>query len=1004
MSTAVITLRILTSLMTSPRSKYVLPTLTCLLHTSCQFYYVPHKPKTNQSMTKGTKESHPGDPHTTKTNLALLCAGHWLIINLVINTVMHIMCHCTNHDKLFEINIKKGHKVELGNPTQKPALGGALGGTVSRGFIAFDRVLKKPAPFREVVLTQKICLRMAPGEARVAPLRHPMTEKAEKQMLEARARNQKYKDFLLFRVPENLMWGTNRSNKDKLFYNESIAKQFGGPLFPWSDQARDEKHMSKFLSRVKDSAHVHLLKGQSHEVSLVGGAPLIDFLLVAAERKDVWNKGALDVEMLQNIAKRRNVTDHLLTDMQVKEIDMVGFSNDELNEAIEFVKFNYDKDQKLVPTGTLSMDVEFMRVTKADREVIYSNMPAGHEALCLDPNWGEKGNGTNIPVRMMIGGSSWALMLRAPVVAHDGNLYLKPLSFKPELTEWLANLPVFVGLGIANDVLSIEDLIHANGDPGFRFKGYLDLGVMAVAAGWNIPYLNMPCMSYLCTGGVMNKSVSCGDNRWAEPWEALPPCLRIYCLADVRFGHQTSVIFYGLLLHRMFPDPDIVLSFLRCDHAAFAKWFGNWVTDSLTGLEADMKDIHRNIQNIDDLMEKSLTYRLLDGNRSGHLPSRADIFRRCWTNGPSVPWGGHRYLHSARFDTYQTLAMLDFAEVHGWRDLAPRGIQLFETEKFEAAVYGIPQYNSFEWGDAIESPTPFGLVMHKGIANMSVAHKKAYSIPSSAVIPVAENNNRIVREMVMEWARINCEDPQFIGVFLSLVNRDSHYTQWKKTYYSEVRMICMRATGSQPAGDPNLNNELERSADEEEAVERRMIAEADAKIQRCKDQVEEIQRKANLEIQRIQLKQREIEQYKRRREDRLEIIRESRPSFEGVPSSSWRGQRPEVFPCRRVNRSLDPRKESRTDRAAVDLKELVANVKEVAQATPAYKFREDDECVTVGRHPKPRAKKRKPSWLRQDRAGESLAQHWNPDPESSTVDSEEESMVVTIDDNGVGIE
>ena len=44
--------------------------------------------------------------------------------------------------------------------------------------------------------------------------------------------------------------------------------------------------------------------------------------------------------------------------------------------------------------------------------------------------------------------------------------------------------------------------------------------------------MNMPCMSYLTTGGIMIKSVSCADNWWGIHWAKLPPCFKTYAVAQ----------------------------------------------------------------------------------------------------------------------------------------------------------------------------------------------------------------------------------------------------------------------------------------------------------------------------------------------------------------------------------------------------------------------------------------------------------------------------------------
>ena len=108
---------------------------------------------------------------------------------------------------------------------------------------------------------------------------------------------------------------------------------------------------------------------------------------------------------------------------------------------------------------------------------------------------------------------------------------------------------------------------------------------MAALAGMNFPIYNMQAMSVQLFGGILNKNCSPGDAKWGIPWLQLPDPLKIYCLGDVKFGHMVAVLLYHLLINDMFPDPDIVQSFLRVQQQEFGLWFADWVISVLEGTE-----------------------------------------------------------------------------------------------------------------------------------------------------------------------------------------------------------------------------------------------------------------------------------------------------------------------------------------------------------------------------------------------------------------------------------
>ena len=81
----------------------------------------------------------------------------------------------------------------------------------------------------------------------------------------------------------------------------------------------------------------------------------------------------------------------------------------------------------------------------------------------------------------------------------------------------------------------------------------MDLGAIAVLAGWNQLTTNMLALHATVLGGVLNKMVSLGDSTWGSRWGVLERSLRAYCIVDVHHG-QVVYILASLLLWDLFPD------------------------------------------------------------------------------------------------------------------------------------------------------------------------------------------------------------------------------------------------------------------------------------------------------------------------------------------------------------------------------------------------------------------------------------------------------------------
>ena len=65
--------------------------------------------------------------------------------------------------------------------------------------------------------------------------------------------------------------------------------------------------------------------------------------------------------------------------------------------------------------------------------------------------------------------------------------------------------------------------------------------------------------------------------------------LRCYALGDIQFGFIMYNVLDGLLLRDVFPDPDVLFKFLKCDQKVAVDWFLEFVMVSSEGIEYHQK-------------------------------------------------------------------------------------------------------------------------------------------------------------------------------------------------------------------------------------------------------------------------------------------------------------------------------------------------------------------------------------------------------------------------------
>ena len=115
--------------------------------------------------------------------------------------------------------------------------------------------------------------------------------------------------------------------------------------------------------------------------------------------------------------------------------------------------------------------------------------------------------------------------------------------------------------------------------------GFIDLSALALVAGYQMNMRGMTPMGVQVLGAIPNKCVSTADIKWGYKWSDIPKSLQVYGLGDLKFGHLPFIVLTGILIHDLFPDPNVVCQFLNGDQLLGVTWFYEWILKSLEGVE-----------------------------------------------------------------------------------------------------------------------------------------------------------------------------------------------------------------------------------------------------------------------------------------------------------------------------------------------------------------------------------------------------------------------------------
>jgi len=565
--------------------------------------------------------------------------------------------------------------------------------------------------------------------------------------------------------------------------------------------------------------HVTVHSVFAHADLFPAGSSFLDFLVQDLDRKGAWRyDGGLMKDLLLEMQLTRGVNLELVDRVSVWEIVVGVTPLDEIDRCVKWYQENHKRNQMASPTGLLSLDCEEVPVPAETYELILAGDPGAKFSFPIQIKKGTKCK--QLPVKIMIGdGMTWAIMISILVTPDSKGMHsLQIPEVQDNIVPFLKSWPIVTGVGVTSDLMEIEALFGAwTGNPGFKMKGFVELGPLAVLAGFNLDLTNMTILSVQILGGMLNKSVSTGDNvNWGLSWREIPKCLKAYCLADVKFGYQASVVLLRMLLIDMFPDPDIVLSFTRTFSYRFTAWFNEWVITTLTGVVVKTPEIAGKTNR--RALVTALRYWVNGKGMSNATPSRVTALAGLFGEWPSLTMGGCRYLHQARTHFLTQVAELKRLDVPDWNPkIMPYPV---DDEMREAATYTVPQLHTvcFKDGTRVDR----GLACHSDLFGETLLGVlRGKDLVATMVLEHAYVEKRIAREVVYEWIRFNLDQvPSFFTILLT----NPHYKQYIRTFYTEIREIYRRCTGEIAPRVAKVEAEIRRRANFALMKEREHVA------------------------------------------------------------------------------------------------------------------------------------------------------------------------------------
>jgi hypothetical protein len=595
---------------------------------------------------------------------------------------------------------------------------------------------------------------------------------------------------------------------------------------------RDRHCMVKYLENVS-SSRLNIPSFGERKDFLPMGAPLLDYLEDDISKSEGWMFPR--IEDLQGFQDHRGLSWKMKEEVEVRELVCGVSSDQEIEETHQWINEMYQRDQERFGSKVISLDVEDVKVTYHDCLRMAGKVRIENPGAPIRPKTSSeilnkygKDEYWQIPGKIMFGnGITWMAVISLDMRRSAREEYiLETMSVQQGILDLLRDLPVSAGLGVRRDVRGIEEFYSLIADkPVQMMNGFVDLAAMSIAAGFKFHARNMTALGVQVLGTILNKTVSTGDDMWGLRWDEIPDALQIYGIGDIKFGFIVYIVLAGILLRDLFPDPDVVCAYLRCEQEEAVKWFLDWLVLSLEGVE-----FHADAESRAETREEflySLRFRDARDKLCPSPPKYIVLWTRLPGSWPSITHGGCRFLIQCR----------------EWFMVQIRALARANIQWMDGQVLWVPNEADLEYAR-------FGLTSEQiGFQSWTepVPGVRGFARPESISIPLIEFDprttfstdigrlctqiGRFQRWTILKWGRMN---PFLLKSFFNRMIKNSGFRIFYKSLYDALRLMFLRVfCESAPQVtrlEKELNDGVEKVYQEEKAALERV--EIEVAIQR----------------------------------------------------------------------------------------------------------------------------------------------------------------------------
>lgn len=332
------------------------------------------------------------------------------------------------------------------------------------------------------------------------------------------------------------------------------------------------------------------IAGRPRSFCLPHGHTLIDFINNNINlRAGVWMLPAKHTYELKN--EMGLINNNTARDCEVMEIDLAE-AIPNMDEALDFLKTKLQETEDIMPILVIALNCPTVKIPldKSTSKLLNPMTFSFTNDVEFNTVTKEEDKIVILPMKMTFRTNKWMFIINFPfnydypIQQATRKLCTKRFNTNPRVAMIINALPTVAGRDIREYIKSL----HLIFDIYFieaSLDDYVDIGMLALASGWDVKKTGLFSLHLATTGCMLNTAVRHGDYTWHMPYSHIAPLLQTYHIGKINSIYLVTVVFLAILIRDLFPDPEIYCATAGNGHVEAYAWIGAYIINSIKNLE-----------------------------------------------------------------------------------------------------------------------------------------------------------------------------------------------------------------------------------------------------------------------------------------------------------------------------------------------------------------------------------------------------------------------------------